>query len=386
MIQGFFNILFLGLSVCSLFSFHLDNKELCSLKQNGENLNRLDIPSFFKNVSPVFKKESIVTDPIKLQRAAKLALKYFKENKKDNPHIIRPNIFNKNILNSKYVEKTLNFIIWNIENDKKRKRAYRILDTDFLNKNFKFIKWSGDIKSAYKNNVKISENFLNRGYLTKGKIRLTKYAIFQVNGNYNRTKKYCYPLYKIRSNNFLNKERFKYTKQEIINGILNKPENKRKVRPLAWVTRSGLEDAIMQGSILLNMPNGTQRLFNVDKNNGIAYDKKIKNPRKQKRYWYFKEINKNKFKNDNILNQGQVVFAGDIYNIGLGKIIAIKYKNPVSKKEEIRIGVLNDVGGAFANNLYQLDLFAGVFKNRSSFNNLIKTIPNSVEAYILVKK
>lgn len=379
-------ILLLNLILFSqLSSFHLDNNEIFSLKKNGENLKRPDVSVFFDNVQPAFTKEAVVTDPIKLQNAAKLALMYFRKNKQKNPHIVKPEPFNSKVLSGNDVEKTLNFIIWSIENDKKRKRPYRILDTNFLNKNFKFIKWSGDTKSAHANNVKIPENILSNGSLKRGNIRLTKYAIFGADGSYKKTNKYNCPLYKIVSKNFEKKDRFKYTKQDVIKGVLDQKINRGRVKPMVWLTRDGLEDAIMQGSILVNMPNGKKRLFNVDKNNGIAYDKKIKEPKLQKRYWYFKEIDNKSLRQNNILNQGCTVFAGDIYNIGLGKIIALRYQNLVSKKDEIRLGVLNDVGGAFANNLYQLDLFAGVFKNRDSFNDLIKTIPNSVEAYLLVK-
>jgi len=140
----------------------------------------------------------------------------------------------------------------------------------------------------------------------------------------------------------------------------------------------------MQGSILVKMPDNNYRLFNVDKNNGYVYDKKIKDPKDQKRYWYFREI-KDRKKENVFLDKGGAIFAGDIYNIGLGKIIAIMYQNPSTKKEEIRVGVLADAGGAFTNNLYQLDLFAGVFRSKSKFNQWLSNLPNAVEAYILVK-
>ncbi len=372
--------------ISSIFPFHLDNQEIYSLAKRGENIKRTDITNFFRPVKQLFGQENIVTDPLKLQKAAKLALKYFRENKRSNPKIVKPKVFDKKILNSNKVEKTLKFIIWSIENDKKRKRGFRILDPKFLNKNFKFIKWSGDTKAAYKNNVKIPENFWNWGILDKGKIRLTKYAIFTFNGSYKKTAKYCCPLYKIIDKNFAKKDRFRYTKQDVLNGVLQKPQNRKKVKPLVWLTRAGMEDAIMQGTVLVRMPNKKELLFNVDKSNGIAYNKKVKDIKRQKRYWYFKQVKRDKASMKNsILNHGGAVFAGDIYNIGLGKIIAIKYKNPVNKKEEIRLGVLNDVGGAFVNNLYQLDLFAGVFRNRCSFNRWIRKIPNAVQAYILVK-
>ena len=52
---------------------------------------------------------------------------------------------------------------------------------------------------------------------------------------------------------------------------------------------------------------------------------------------------------------------------------------------EIRLGILADTGSAFVNNLYQLDLYCGIFRNRREFDNWRKTLPNVVDAYILVK-
>jgi hypothetical protein len=50
------------------------------------------------------------------------------------------------------------------------------------------------------------------------------------------------------------------------------------------------------------------------------------------------------------------------------------------------LGVLGDLGGAFANNLYQLDLFAGVFRTKDAFKSWIKGISDAVQAYVMVKR
>ena len=79
-----------------------------------------------------------------------------------------------------------------------------------------------------------------------------------------------------------------------------------------------------------------------------------------------------------------VTFAGDILNIGLGRIVVIEYTKGGQKK--LRMGVIADTGGAFLPNLAQLDLLAGTFKNRREFTQYIRQLPEYATAYFLVKK
>jgi hypothetical protein len=383
--------IFLKIYLCSvpvtfvnLFPFHLDTKEVSSLAQKGESVNRFDVAKFFQPTVVNFNHEKIVTDPKTLRKAAKVALNYFQKNKGLNAEITRPHIFSSQLVSPKQVEQTLQFIISTIEQDM-GKNNFRILDTNFLARNFKFIKWNGDVLSARKNNVLVQKDGLTWVNIPQNKIRLTKYAIFNFNGSYNRTRKFSYPLYQIIDKKFVEKDRFLYTKQNVLAGALNTLPNRKKVKPLVWLSREDMDDAMMQGTVQVRLPDGKKRIFAIDLNNGIAYDKRIKELKKQKRFWYFKEIKSGNLKGT-ILEHGGAVFAGDLINIGLGKIIAIKYKNLVNGRNEIRLGVLGDLGGAFANNLYQLDLFAGVFRTKDAFKSWIKGIPDAVQAYVMVKR
>ena len=69
-----------------------------------------------------------------------------------------------------------------------------------------------------------------------------------------------------------------------------------------------------------------------------------------------------------------------------GKVIALVYKHPLTHKKEMLIGVLADTGGAFINNLYQLDLFGGVFKNKSALTHHLKQFPPFTRAMMLCKR
>jgi len=363
-----------------LWNFNSYSQDVFHINNNGRVTKEHDISRLFKPRENHIRTNQIITDPLVLQKAARYALSFFQ--RKNLSSILKPAVYNNNLLNKKQVKDTLNFIINVIENDKKNNRNYRILDSNFLNKYFRFIKWEPDILNAS----------LNEQKMTKGKIKLTNYATFEVSGAYNKNKWHPYALYSIFSPYFRRRERFKFTKQQIYNGVLNNPKYKRKIKPLVWLSKQGVEEALMQGSVQVRMPNGKRRIFSVDTNNGYEYDKKLQKRIDQKRYWYFKEVTNNvkssRIKNFGIAgiqDFGGTVFAGDINNIGLGKIIAIRYRNNINKKIEMRLGVLVDTGGAFVNNLYQLDYYAGTFNSRWSFNKWRAGLPDNVEAYILVK-
>ena len=76
-----------------------------------------------------------------------------------------------------------------------------------------------------------------------------------------------------------------------------------------------------------------------------------------------------------------VTFAGDVLNIGLGKIVAIEDRN-----QNLRIGIIADTGGAFLPNLHQLDFFAGVFPDRATYQEAVQELPEFTPTYFLVKK
>lgn len=338
--------------------------------------------SLFHPQQPTFSSEKIITSPYALLRAARYALSFFESGEPEDRQIVSSSLLERNILPSAHAKKTLRFIIKTIEQDHRAKRKnFRIQDPQFLKKHFTFIKWNGDYKGAAKQHVFIPQ------VPQPGNIRLTSYAVFSAKGNYYKTKEFPHALYKIKSKIFDKKIRMKYPKQPILKGLLEQKQFNKHVSPMVWISRDGLEEALMQGTIVIVMPNGQKRVFNVDKSNDFLYDRKIKSGWPQKKYWFFKEIkNLEKTKPNNkqrVIQHGGLVVAGDLDNFGLGKIIALRYINPQTKQKEIRLVVLADRGSAFENNLYQLDLFAGMFKNRASFKHILRTFPPTVQAYFL---
>ncbi|MFH1643622.1 MAG: hypothetical protein ABIA74_00405 [bacterium] len=359
-----------------LIIFHFKNltpysPEKSELANNSKlNLQQIFIPTNFN-----LNYERITSEPTALLKAARDALNYFNSKTDKNITLTKPDKFEIQVLKSKDVKKTLEFIIETIQQDQKTKK-FRILDPNFINKNFKFIHWTGN------------KNFL--GHANKY-IRLTQYAVFKARGSYEKQKDYAYPLYAIQNAFFSKNLKDKFSKQEILKGILEKTEFKDMVKPLVWLTRNDMEEALMQGSIIVQMSDGKTKTFNVDVSNNMKYNETFLGRLgrfNQKRFWYFKEVGNINGGEEHlkIIKRGDAVFAGNLHSIGLGKIIAIKYKNTETKNIEMRFGVLADKGAAFANNYNQLDYFVGVFDDMNQFKKHIKKLPNYVQAFIMVKK
>lgn len=355
--------------------FHIDNLGNMSTQPTQPSLINSNAADFFAPTTTPLQYDKVATSPASLLQAAKDTLYYIQNKKGKFRQALEPYQL-KEIISFKQVEDTLKFIISTIEEDK-RTGNFRILNPAFIKKNFAFIKWKADKKSASNHHIKLPSN---------GNIRLTNYVIYCVKGNTVKTSAHNCALYQLLDKSIATK----FTKQQILSGIFEKPTYKNRVKPLVWLSRASFEEALLQGSTLVKMPDKSYKIFMVDTCNGINYIKGINNPCKQQRYWYCREAKSNitsieAFKK-RIQLRRKVIFAGDIYNIGIGKIIAICHANPMTKKRELHLGVLADTGGAFINNLYQLDLFLGMFGDKKILRQQQMHFPNSTQAYLIYKR
>ncbi|MDZ8138038.1 MAG: hypothetical protein RM049_22475 [Nostoc sp. DedQUE04] len=299
--------------------------------------------------------------------------KYFQDYASEDPDIMRTGVLATQGVTVADVLKTLDFMIAVLKEDIANNRATRLQDSQFINTNFRVIKWS-----AYNPKAKQQKQ-----------LRITKYAVFTHPGSRKKTSTFNIPIYSLK-NNSNNDDKFytRYTKQDVLSGIYE-PGGREfgKVNTLAYLTRNGLEEAIMEGTILINFTDGYKAFFNVDRNNGMAYIRGLK-ATAQKRYWYFREVDAIKgygYKIDaKISIKPGVTFAGDVLNIGLGKVIVIEHTQ--GGRKHLQMGVIADTGGAFLPNLYQLDFLAGIFKNKTEFGQNISQLPEYATAYFLVKK
>jgi hypothetical protein len=263
--------------------------------------------------------------------------------------------------------KTLDFVIATLKEDLQAKRLSRLQDPNFIRQHFRTIKWNAaDPKQP-----------------NQSKVRITKYAVFTHPGSRTKTAKFDTAIYSLKDPRA---KAAKYTKQEVLAGIYEKggkAATTDQVEPIAYLTRDGLEEALLEGTILIKFNNGTQGFFNVDRSNEIAYVKGL-DRKEQKRYWYFKPVDRIKGYGQAIENkisiEPGVTFAGDVNNIGLGKLVVI------SSADGMRMGTIADTGGAFLPNLHQLDFLAGTFDGKPAFDKVVRDLPEYATAYFLVKK
>jgi hypothetical protein len=350
--------------------------------ETGQVVKQVNPRQFFVPDAAWPKDLKVETDPAKLAEVARTTLAYI-EAYPDDSDAVHAGLFQELGISLEDVRRTLRRLDEIVSDDLQAGRPSRLQDLKFLQQHFRLVRWNADQTGAKAQKVNVPDN----------RIRLTKYVVFEAQGKEQKQGEYNCALYALPPDEAdLTQEaadarkdtliRYRFDKQQVVAGALDK----LGVKPMVWLNRQGLEDALMQGSVMVVMPNGQRRMFNVHRNNGIGYDRRIKEPRLQKRYWYFKEVNgiQGYGRDQKIAIQPGVTFAGDVYNFGLGKLVGINYSLP--GKSVLRLGLIADTGGAFVPNLYQLDFLAGVYPDRASFQRGIAALPEYAQAYFLIAR
>ena len=301
-------------------------------------------------------------------------------------------VFDESVTLSK-VEKTLAFICKTYREDVRAKRDSRLHDKKFLVENFHFYRWTPDIETAQEIAKKSTNANKTRmlNAIPRDQIFLTKYYTKLLTASAVKTSVYNQALYALpydeagltlnEANNDLSITRNKYTRQDIINGVL---DHKKLAKPLIWLTEEALHDVLLQGTGVVDV-NGTRRYFNVHRNNGIAYDYAI-GKREQARYWYFAEVPSimgyGETLESKIALSPQVSFAGNVAELGLGKLFMVSYQQ--GERSISRMGVLADQGGAFDNNLFQLDLLVDSYFGWHDYHQANKHLPDYASAWLML--
>lgn len=265
-------------------------------------------------------------------------------------------------------------------------------DPTFIKKHFDFIRWYPDSEHA----TALSLNKPLLANLPNDKILMTKYYVHRAVVASKSTAAYPFALYALPNDEkSLTLEeadakrgllRFQYGKQAILKGALTD----KNVSVLAYLKRDDLEAALMQGTVIADFdtPGHQVKTFNVHRCNNIPYNK-TQNPYKQERYWYFKQVEGikgyGKDAEHKITVNSEVTFAADLEQFGLGKLLMVQYPDQKGKMVT-RAGIFADTGGAFQNNLYQVDFLAGTYKGKNAFYQGTRHLPDYVTAYFMVLK
>jgi hypothetical protein len=298
------------------------------------------------------------------------------------------------------IKDSLAFICKTYREDVRAKRKSRLHDIRFIEQNFNFYRWYPDTETARslanKSSNEVKSRLLNS--IPEDKIFLTKYYTKLLNASAVKTKEFNQALYalpidegglsaeqviSIHNENPNKFTRFKYTRQEVIAGVL---DNQSLAKPLIWLSEEALHDVLLQGTGVVEVE-GKQRYFNVHRNNGIAYDYTL-GKREQARYWYFIEVPSimgyGSKQENKVAIKPQVTFAGNVRQLGLGKLFLVSYSS--DNKEMSRMGVLADQGGAFDNNLFQLDMLVDSYYGWEDYYQANKNLPDYAKAWLLLLK
>lgn len=266
-----------------------------------------------------------------------------------------------------------------------------LTDPSFIANNFELVRWYPDVAGAQK----LAKNKPLLANIPNDQILQTKYYVRIADGSKVKQASHPQALYglpfdeaklPLAEADALGSKitRFQLGKQQIVKGALERQP--LRAPALVWLSREDLEGALLQGTAVV--PNGNKyRYYNVHRTNGIPYDRKIA-PELQQRYWYFKEVKSvlgyGKDADYKIPIQPEVTVAGDIPQLGLGKLILLATKEHGTIT--YRLTVLADTGGAFANNLYQLDWLSGYYRGWDDYYAANKHRADYSSSWILVKK
>lgn len=352
------------------------------------------VQGFAQDEAPHFSN-NVRIDAAKLCDVASNTLNYINEHADDSYAVHDGEVVGASA-NLTRVKSTLRFICKVHQEDKATGRDSRLNDPAFLTQHFEFIRWYPDkttaSKVAKKSTNQTKAKLLNQ--IPQDEIFLTKYYTKLLTGSAVQTSEYSQALYALPfDEQGLTPEqaqekqhsltRFKYTRQDIINGALLK---NKLAKPLVWITEEALHDVLLQGTGVLQVGDKT-RYFNVHRNNGIAYDYHI-GKREQARYWYFAEVPSimgyGKTIHEKVALAPHVSVAGNVKQLGLGKLFLFDYQT--QGKGVSQLAILADEGGAFDNNLFQLDLLVDSYHGWSDYHKANKHLPDYVKAWILVAK
>jgi len=322
-------------------------------------------------------------------------LNYLNNNKEDS-YAVHGGSINGQPIDIEKVKATLTFICQTYREDVRAGRQSRLHNNEFLNQHVNFYRWYPDkttaTKVASKSTNQVKTRMLNN--IPSDKLFLTKYYTKLIKGSPVKTVEYNQALYQLPNDEIglslaqaeQKKDkltRYKFTRQQVLEGTI---EKNALAKPLVWITEQALHDVLLQGTAVLEI-DGKTRYFNVHRNNGISYDYHI-GKTEQARYWYFAEV-------PNVMGYGkeitekiplysQISLAGNVKQLGLGKLFLISFDS--SSFNQSRLAILADEGGAFDNNLFQLDLLVDSYWGWTDYHQANKHIPDYASVWMLLLK
>jgi hypothetical protein len=330
----------------------------------------------FAETEPVWSDRLVATPPLDLGMVARATAAELRRQEAEGTPYASAGVFAELGLSLRDVLDTLDLVARVSIEDRGSYRR-RLADPEWLRATFRAYRWSADRDAAKARGVRVEDE----------RIRLSQYVVYSVTGSPEWTVIHDTPLYALphdERNGGEPGDRLRYTRPEVYAGVyLAGGAAEGRAEPLVWLTRADANEALLQGTVEVTLPGGVVKRFNVHENNGRPYDSAVKDPNQQERFWYFRPVDGILGVEDIPLRPGATV-AGDVWNLGLGKLVALEWPTP--RGPELRLAILADTGGAFEPNLFQLDWLAGGFTSRAAWEKASAEDPTHVHASILVRR
>lgn len=216
-------------------------------------------------------------------------------------------------------------------------------------------------------------------------IRLTRYVVWQVDGARSRGGPFDTALYAVPADDDgPDPVRLRLSRQEVLAGAFEPGGPYAGLaEPVVWLREADVHQAMLQGSVEVRLAEGGTALFNVHRNNGVPYDRSERQQARQRRTWYFREVQALRgvqVGDDAAAVVPWICAAGDVQDLGVGRLVTLALPDGPT------LVIVSDTGGAFEPNLHQLDWFVGAWPDDAAYRAATAHLPDRVRASFVVAR
>ena len=184
------------------------------------------------------------------------------------------------------IQRTLRFVQQIAEEDRDAD-VQRLSDPAWIAAHFRVLKMHPDAEEAAAHRVRLSDD----------RLRLTRYLVYRFPGSLEKTDRHDTALYRVPDDEGPAATasvgstllRMALSRKDVLDGAFeSEGPHAGRAQPLVYLSREHVHQALLQGTVQVELPDGDVRTFAVHKNNGRSFRRGVSAER-QERMWYFRE-------------------------------------------------------------------------------------------------